>query len=78
MLVPTRLFADLQFALTSTQASAKAEEELRSQVQDLQQEAAERRGRESMLEEKLRDRSAKAEELEQQLRWTELEHKNQV
>ncbi len=31
-----------------------------------------------MLEEKLRDRSAKAEELEQQLRWTELEHKNQV
>ncbi len=71
-------FPDLQFALTSCQDSAKAEKELRDQVQQLQSDAAKRTEREVELVKRLEEKTVKSEELEEQLRWKELEWRNQL
>ena len=62
------LLSDLQFALTTCDTSARNEADMRAQVQSLTLEAAAGERRTADLEARLKERNARAEELEQQLR----------
>ena len=63
-----QIIPDLQFALTTCDTSARTEAELRSQLQSLSVAAAAKDGRIADLEARLRERAARADDLEQQLR----------
>ncbi len=64
--------------MTSSQSSAKAEEELRAQLHQLQEETSARAERESRMAARVTELAAREEELEERLRWLQLEHSNQL
>ena len=72
---PFVLFVDLQFEMSSYKDSAKVQDDLQRQVQQLQKEAA---GREALIQDlssKLSASLERVEALEEQLQWKEVEFK---
>jgi len=69
------LFVDLQFEMSSHKNSAKIQDDLQRQVQQLQKEAA---GREALIQDlssKLSSSLERVEALVEQLKWKEVEFK---
>ena len=72
------LFLDLQFALAHQTASAETEAELRSIVVGLQADSYLNKDLVLNLQTELENAQQKIVELEEQLRWQELEKQNQL
>ena len=72
------LLSDLQFSLTTLNASAKNEADLRDQLQRLQEESELKDQLVGELRTTLKAKTDRQEELEGQLKWKELDFKNQL
>lgn len=71
-------FPDLQFTVTSCHASVNAEAELRTQLQKLQEDSEFKANQIQDLKKNIEAYAGKAEELQEQLKWKELDFQNQL
>ena len=72
------MFSDLQFEVSSCTANAKIQNDLQNQVQQLQNAAVQREAVIQDLTSKLSESLERVEALEDQLRWKEVEHRNEI